>query len=152
MKKIYTLIAILAFGLPATAQQMLIDRQGGENDIISLDNLEKITFNGTTVNIEQTNGTKSCAAMGDINRIYFGDFTSIEDVKPQERELVTYITRDEITINCAAETMVTIYDVIGSQVLCVRLKADCGKVSIANLPQGIYIVKAGNQTAKIIKR
>lgn len=152
MKKLFTLLSILAFTLPAAAQQMLIDKQSGNNDIIALANLEKITFNGTTVNIEQTNGTKNSATMGEINRITFGDFTAIEDVKPREREIVTYITRDEIAINCAAETVVTIYDIIGSQVLCVRLKADGGKISIANLPKGIYIVKANNQTAKIIKR
>lgn len=152
MKKLFTLLSILAFTLPAAAQQMLVDKQSGNNEIIALANLEKITFNGTTVNIEQTNGTKNSATMGEINRITFGDFTAIEDVKPRERDFVTYITRDEIAINCAAETVVTIYDIIGSQVLCVRLKADGGKISIANLPKGIYIVKANNQTAKIIKR
>ena len=151
MKYIFTIL-LLAACMSVQAQQMLIEKGGENNEVISLDNLKRITFNGTTVNVEQNDGTKSSSAMGEIERIYFGDFTAIDDVNTQSRELVTYITREEIAINSPAGTLVTVYDVIGSQVISIRLGSDGEAISIAQLPKGIYIVKANDKTAKILRR
>ena len=151
MKYFFTTL-LLATCLSATAQHMLIDKGGENNEVVGLDNLKKITFSGTTVNIEQTDGTKSSSSMGEINRIYFGDFTSIDETRPQSRELISYITREDIAINSPAGTLVTIYDVIGAQVISIRLKNDGETISISHLPKGIYIVKANDKTAKILKR
>ena len=151
MKYFFTTL-LLATCLSATAQHMLIDKGGDSNEVVALDDLKKITFNGTTVNVEQTDGTKSSSSMGEINRIYFGDFTSIDETRPQSRELISYITREDIAINCTAGTLVTFYDVIGAQVISIRLKNDRETISISHLPKGIYIVKANDKTAKILKR
>mgnify|MGYP003467665070 CR=1 FL=1 len=81
MKKILPVILFaIATALPASAQQMLIEKTGYENEIISLDNLKQITFDGTTVNIEQTDGKTSSTSMEYIDRISFGNFTSIDGV------------------------------------------------------------------------
>ena len=151
MKYFFTTL-LLATCLSATAQHMLIDKGGDSNEVVALDDLRKITFNGTTVNVEQIDGTKSSSSMGEINRIYFGDFTSIDETRPQSRELISYITREDIAINCTAGTLVTFYDVIGAQVISIRLKNDRETISISHLPKGIYIVKANDKTAKILKR
>ena len=152
MKKILTVIWFaMATALPASAQQMLIEKTGSENEIISLDNLKQITFDGTTVNIEQTDGRTSSTSMEYIDRISFGDFTSIDDVESNEA-LVNYISRDEISINCGTGTGITLYSVTGISLLDVRSEADRKQISIANLPKGIYILKIGDKTAKIAKR
>ena len=104
------------------------------------------------MNVEQTDGTKSSTSMSAINTISFGDYTSIGQVRPADGELVAYISSDEIAVNCEAGNLVTIYNIVGTQVLSVRIGADYGSISIANLPKGIYIVKAGNRTAKIVRR
>lgn len=153
MKRIYIiLLVIIASSLPAAAQQMLVDKGNDSNEIVNLENLKRITFNGTTVNIEQTDGTTSSADMGEISRIYFGDFSAIDDIKPQSKELISYLSSEAIAINCEAGTIVTIYDVIGSQVASMRLKSEGGMIGIAQLPKGIYIIKANDRTAKFIKR
>lgn len=152
MKKLFTILFVLAFTLPATAQQMNIEKNGSNNEIVNLDNLKQITFSGTTVNVEQTDGTKSSTSMSAINAISFGDYTTIGQVRPADGELVAYISSDEIAVNCEAGNLVTIYNIVGTQVLSVRIGANYGSISIANLPKGIYIVKAGNRTAKIVRR
>ena len=169
MKHIFTALLFVAC-LPISAQHMLIEKSGNNNEIVELGKLKKITFDGTTVNIEQTDGTRSSSAMGDIGHIYFGDYTSIDEVKPIEREFIRYmniltemgysnvrgylwyISKNEIAINCPAGTLITVYDVIGSQVISTRLGGDGDTINIAGLPKGIYIVKANDKTAKIIKR
>ena len=52
MKKLFTILFVLAFTLPATAQQMIIEKNGSNNEIVNLDNLKQITFSGTTVNVD----------------------------------------------------------------------------------------------------
>ncbi len=153
MKKLFTILVLAASALPAMAQHMLIEKQDNAySEVIDLANLKQITFNGPTVSIEQTDGTVTGSTMSDIEHIRFGDFTSINETSQRQESFVTYISNDAIAIFCPAGTTVTIYDIIGSQVLSTRLKTEGGTISIAGLPQGIYIVKANDKSAKILKR
>lgn len=152
MKRTYTiLLLVLTFALPASAQQMLIEKSGQENEIVSLNNLKQITFNGTTVNVEQNDGSTSSTSMADISRIYFGDFSSIQDIS-SNGNLIEYISSDEIAINCTAGTTVTIYSVTGTPILTQRIGTDGGRIGITAIPQGIYIIKANDRTSKFVKR
>ncbi len=152
MKKLLFIISLLAIAGTATAQHMVVETAGQENKVFSLESLKQITFDDTTVNIEQTDGTKSSASMGDIERIYFGDFSSISDINALSGNLVEYISHDEIAINSEAGSTITIYGLTGTQLLTRRINTQGEAVSIAGLPQGIYIVKANGRTTKIIKR
>ena len=151
MKKLLFIISLLAIAGTATAQHMVVETAGG-NEVFTLENLKQITFSGTTVNIEQTDGTKSSASMGDIKRIYFDDMSSIADINAQGGNLVEYLSFDEIAINSEAGSTVAIYSLTGAQLLSRRIDTQGEAVSIAALPQGIYIVKANGRTTKIIKR
>ena len=151
MKKLLFIISFIAIAGTATAQHMVVETAGG-NEVFTLENLKQITFNGTTVNIEQSNGAKSSASMGDIKRIYFDDMSSIADVNAQGNNLVEYLSHDEIAINSQAGSMVTLYNLTGAQLLSRRIDTQGEAISIAGLPQGIYIVKANGRTTKIIKR
>ena len=151
MKKLLFIISLLAIAGTATAQHMVVETAGG-NEVFTLENLKQITFNGTTVNIEQTDGTKSSASMGNIKRIYFDDMSSIADMPAQSGNLVEYISFDEIAINSEAGSTVAIYSLTGAQLLSRRIDTQGEAISIAGLPQGIYIVKANGRTTKIIKR
>lgn len=151
MKKLLFIISLLAIAGTATAQHMVVETAGG-NEVFTLDNLKQITFNGTTVNIEQSNGAKSSASMGNIKRIYFDDMSSIADINAQGGDLVEYLSHDDIAINSEAGSMVTVYSLTGAQLLTRRIDTQGEAISIAGLPQGIYIVKANERTTKIIKR
>ena len=151
MNKLLFIISFIAIAGTATAQHMVVETAGG-NEVFTLENLKQITFNGTTVNIEQSNGEKSSASMGDIKRIYFDDMSSIADINAQDNNLVEYLSHDEIAINSQAGSIVTIYNLTGAQLLTRRIDAQGETISIAGLPQGIYIIKAEERTTKIIKR
>lgn len=151
MKKLLFILSLIAFAGTATAQHMVVETAGG-NEVFTLDNLKQITFNGTTVNIEQSNGAKSSASMGDIKRIYFDDMSSIADINAQGGDLVEYLSHDDIAINSEAGSTVAIYSLTGAQLLSRRIDTQGEAISIAGLPQGIYIVKANGRTTKIIKR
>ena len=136
----------------ATAQHMVVEITDSNNQVVKLESLRQITFDGTIVNIEQTDGTKSSTSMGNIGRIYFADLSSIAGINSQDENLVTYISTDEIAINSNGGSLVAIYNLTGAQLLIRRIDAQGEAISIAGLPQGIYIVKANERTTKIIKR
>jgi len=68
------------------------------------------------------------------------------------KEFVAYISADEIAVNCEAGKEIAIYNVSGTMVLKEVQDSEGGSVSIANLPKGIYLLRANGQTVKIIKR
>ena len=152
MKRLLLIISLTAIAATATAQHLVVEKAGFENEIIALDNLKQITFDGTTVNIEQNDGTLSNATMGNISRLYFSDLSSIHGTPQQSDRLVEYLSADEIAINAGAGSTVGIYSLTGAQLLTTRLNAQGGTMSIANLPQGVYIIKTNERTAKIIRR
>jgi hypothetical protein len=152
MKKLLFLISFIAMSTAATAQHMVVEMADSNSRVVQLENLKQITFDGITVNIEQTDGTKSSASMGNIKRIYFDDMSSIADINAQGGDLVEYLSHDDIAINSEAGSMVTVYSLTGAQLLTRRIDTQGGIISIAGLPQGIYIVKANERTTKIIKR
>lgn len=157
MKKIYTLLLLLIIGIPAMAQQMFVEKSNG-TETIEFSMFEKITFSGTTVKITQTDGTESQAVMSDIARIHFSDYVAdsdyvaVENIEVNDKSLFTYISSDEIAINCNAGDIVRIYDVIGSQLICTRLNSDNSIISITQLPKGIYIININDRSAKFVKR
>ncbi|MBR5594097.1 MAG: T9SS type A sorting domain-containing protein [Bacteroidaceae bacterium] len=152
MKKILLIVSLITLATTAAAQHLVVEKTGVDNEIVTLDNLKQITFDGITVNIEQNDGTKNSTTMGNINRIYFSDLSSIADIQQQDDNLVEYLSADEIAINADAGSAVSIYSLTGASLLTKRINAQGSAISIANLPKGIYIVKANERTTKIIKR
>lgn len=151
MKKILPFIAAALMAAPSFSQQMVIET-GNTNSVIELDALRRITFIGSDVNVLQTNGTTFTTPMSEITRIYFGNSTAIDDVEITGNNLITYISSDEIVVNCLAGETINIYNINGSHIFQVRQQEDCGSMSIAQLPKGIYLLQTAGKTAKFIKR
>ena len=152
MKRLLFLIPFLAITGTAKAQWLVVEKEVGEPVSMAFAEFKQITFSGKTVNIERTDGTRHSAAMGDISRIYIEQKQSIDNVAEMGENLVEYLSFDEIAINSEAGSMVAIYNLTGAQMFTKRINTQGEPISIANLPQGIYIVKANEKTTKIIKR
>ncbi len=146
------LIFTSAILLPVYSQQIIVAKNNNTQDAVSIDALRKITFNGTTVTLVQNNGNTIDSEMSDIERVYFANTSGIEYVASSSKELVQFLSPEEIAVNCRAGEIITIYNVSGSQILSVHQEADGGRISIASLPKGIYLLRAGGQTAKFIRR
>ena len=152
MKRAYiSLILLMLATLPTMAQQIIVEK-GGNKESIEFAKLDKITISGTTVKILQTDGTATDTSMGDIDRICFSNYSNIENMEAGENGLITYISNDAIAVNCKAGEGVVIYNIIGTELICIRQKSANGIISIAHLPKGIYIIKSNDQTAKFVKR
>ena len=145
--------AVMVALLPVSAQHIIVLKSENAAQAVELQKFRRMTFSGTTVNLMQTDGAVSSVDMSDITRIYFGDFTGITNVDFNGgKELVSYISSDEIAVNCEAGEEITIYNVSCTMVHKEVQDSDGGSVSIANLPKGIYLLRANRQTVKIIKK
>lgn len=158
MKKLYTFILITAFAITGYSQQTVthikVEKNDNSENVMAFEELQRITFNGTTVNIEQkgNNGT-AAFDMADIARITsYHSSTGISENPTGNQDFVQYVSRDEIAVNVPAGAVINLYSISGSHILTMRQVTDNGTISIASLPKGIYLIKANERTAKIIKR
>ncbi len=153
MKRLFTLIILMVAMLPAFSQRIVVEKNNNATQAVDLHNFQRITFNGSVLNILQTNGTATSTEMSDIVRIYFDDYTRINEVDFNDgKELVAYISPDEIAVNCEAGEEIAIYNISGTLVLKERQDSEGGSISITNLPKGLYLLRANSQTVKILKR
>ena len=73
---------------------MIVEMKNGkESNIVALEELRRITFNGGNVNITQTNGSTTTTPMSEINRILFGSATILGDVNGDGSVDVSDITK-----------------------------------------------------------
>ena len=150
MKRFLMTLSLALLLLPALAQNMYIESKGNSTTV-DFNNFEKITFNGTIVTISQANGSSNSFSMSDIDRIHFGYYLSGISDNVQD-ETIRHISNDEIEINCNYSTMVYLYDITGTQLYCTRMKGNSSVISLNQYPKGIYIIRVGEETYKIVKR
>jgi len=155
MRRFLTIVISIFLALPAISQDartnLIIKTNAGEQTV-QFDDLRRITFNATTVQIEKFDGSTISNDMANI--IYLSATSNTTNIlAPQTSDkLVENISSDAITVNCASGTTVQIYNMSGSHIATRRLDADNGIISIATLPKGIYILRADERTAKFLKR
>lgn len=155
MRRFLTIVISIFLALPAISQDArtnLIIKTNLEEQTVQFDDLRRITFNATTVQIEKFDGSTISNDMANI--IYLSATSKTTDiVAPQTSgNLVEHISSDAIVVNCVSGAIVEIYNMSGSRIATRRLDADNGTISIATLPKGIYILRAEGRTVKFLKR
>ena len=155
MRRLLLIAVSVLLALPAISQDvrtnLIIKTDTGEQSV-QFDELRRITFSGTTVQVEKFDGTAISNDMADI--IYLSaksETTNI--VTPQNSgNLVESISSDAISVNATAGATIEIYNMSGSHITTRQLESENGTISIAALPKGIYILRADGRTAKFLKR
>lgn len=155
MRRFLTIVISIFLALPAISQDArtnLIIKTNLEEQTVQFDDLRRITFNATTVQIEKFDGSTISNDMANI--IYMSATSKTTDiVAPQTSgNLVEHISSNAIVVNCVSGAIVEIYNMSGSRIATRRLDADNGTISIATLPKGIYILRAEGRTVKFLKR
>ena len=155
MRRFLTIVISIFLALPAISQDArtnLIIKTNLEEQTVQFDDLRRITFNATTVQIEKFDGSTISNDMANI--IYLSATSKTTDiVAPQTSgNLVEHISSDAIVVNCVSGAIVEIYNMSGSRIATRRLDTENGIISIATLPKGIYILRAEGRTVKFLKR
>ena len=145
MKKILFLIS--AFMMMCTSS---IKADTTQTLIINGDVVEKIvtkiTFEGDNAVLTFSDETNISEDMGNVILRFSSSPTSIKNVEAFQ---LNNVVGDNLDINgLAAGTKVTIYDASGKDVI----TTNGSNINVSGLKPGIYILKAGNQIVKFIKK
>ena len=108
----------------------------------------QITFSGDNV-VLHFDGTEETYPMDDVQI----DFTSGAGIgNISTFKLNTFVDGQLNIAGLAAGTQVAVYDVSGKKLAQAQAEGGSTLVNVDNLNSGVYILKAGNQIVKFVKR
>lgn len=145
MKKILTLLIVALMGVGATAlaesKQTLTINGETVSKVVA-----RITFDGDNVVLTFSDATTQTADMGSVVLTFSVDAsTAIYSMKS--------IVEDNLDIDgLEPDTQVVIYNAEGKKMLAARADHARAILQTHSLPGGVYMLKAGNQVIKFVKR
>lgn len=144
MQKFFTLltVAMMLLASPikaATTQTITIN-----GEVVSKV-VTQITFDGDNVILTFADDSFTTEDMGNVT-ISFSSTTSIKDISAFQ---MNKIVGDNLEIEGLAEgTEVSIYDISGKQIFATK----SSNINVSGLKSGVYVLKAGNQIVKFVKK
>lgn len=147
MKKIVTLLLslFLTVGTAFADNSQVVIINGQEVEKFAT----KITFSGDNAIVTFSDGTTDTADMSNVV-IYLNVSTDISKVQTFN---YNGIIGDELHLSNIAEgTTVTIYDATGKVLQQVKATDTTLSLNTASLKSGVYVLKAGNQIVKFLKK
>ena len=133
----------------ATDFYLWLTNTTGDEESWSLSDVRKITFSGSDVVITTTDGSTKTYAMSEVSKLNFQDTpTSIDRVKASSP---VQFDGNALHVGASTGTPVDVYTATGS-LACKSVVDGSGQVSLSSLPNGVYLVKIGNNKVKVLKR
>ena len=147
MKKIVTLLLslFLTVGTAFADNSQVVVINGQEVQKVAT----KITFSGDNATVSFSDGSSQTADMAQVV-IYLNVTT---DIRKVETFSFNGLNGDELRLSNIAEgTAVTIYDATGKVLQQVKATDTTLSLNTASLKNGVYVLKAGNQIVKFLKK
>jgi len=147
MKKIVTLLLslFLTVGTAFADNSQVVEINGQEVQKVAT----KITFSGDNATVSFSDGSSQTADMAQVV-IYLNVTT---DIRKVETFSFNGLIGDELRLSNIAEgTAVTIYDATGKVLQQVKATDTTLSLNTASLKSGVYVLKAGNQIVKFLKK
>lgn len=145
MPKLFLTLIMAIAGLccahAQTVEALKVTLNDGTSEVFVLPNKPKVTFSGDDVVVTSTALTKSYQRAS-VKKFTFVSVGAVNDIAADK---TVYKFIDNVFTCCGAD--ITVYNPAGMVVARGR-----DTVSIADHPNGVYIVKANNQTLKVVKR
>ena len=150
-----TLLLMMVVGLWAqnTTQRLVVWQKSGEKVYFDLKETPETTFEDGLLVIRSSKTTVSYQLENILRYTYEGVTPSSIDLMPSEREVIVAKDGDGVTFrNLRDGSTVSVYSANG--MLVEQRTAIAGQlltISIAQRPAGVYVVKAGKETIKLMK-
>lgn len=133
----------------ATDFYLWVTQTSGDETSWAVSEVQKITFSGSNVIVTATDGTSATFAMSDVSKLNFQ--TSPTAINSLQVESPVRFVGDNLQVSASEGTAVDVYSATGALVGKAYVNGS-GQVSLSNLPKGVYMVKVGGKTSKVLKR
>jgi hypothetical protein len=160
MKVKFTILSLL-LALTATAtwgqgvsKRLVLWQKSGEKVYFDLNDMPETTFENGMLVIKTNNASVQYHLENILRYTFEGTGNTGINLQPSERSISMSKEGDEVTMrNLRAGTVVTIYAANGT-ILETKHVTDNQPLtlSVAQRPAGVYIVKAGSETIKLLKQ
>ena len=150
-----TLLLTIAVGLWAqdATPRLVVWQKSGEKTYFELNEMPETTFEDGMLVIRSSKTTAYYQMVNILRYTYEGVGTSITDLQPSEHAVIIAKDGDGVTFrNLPGGTSVCVYATNG--ILVEQRTATAGQplsISVAQRPAGVYVVKAGKETIKLMK-
>ena len=143
MKKVFSFILMAIVGLSMYAAEELYVRQTGGDTKISINSIQEITFPSGQVVVKMTDGTsKTYSSSSFISLRFNGNVGSgVESAMVDDA-----FAFDGVVVK-SPQAGIAVYSADGRFVAA----SEDAEVNVSSLASGIYIVKSGSLTSKIVK-
>jgi len=152
MKTMRTLLTLLALlfcvsGFSDNYQYLAISQTNNETQY-ELSQIQKITFDSSDMIMTLTNGGEQRLPLASLQKLFFlnGGVNAIASAKNEES--VVKVKDGQLHVQVAKGEHLIIYNMKGEAVFSASKPTTS---VIDNLPKGIYIVKTGHKSQKILK-
>ena len=153
MKTFRTLIAalLLATGsitaLADDYQYLTISWSGSENSF-SVSKIQKITFEASNMVLVMTDGTEQRLPLAGLEKMFFATSPSgIATVNTTQSKM--QFNNGVLRATVAAGETIAVYNMEGEKVFSAN---ESGSYDLSNLQRGVYIVKVGSETRKVVNK
>ena len=152
MKTIRTLLTLLALvfsvsGFSDNYKYLAISQTNNETQY-ELSQIQKITFDSSDMIMTLTNGGEQRLPLASLQKLFFSN-GSVDAITTTKNDLSTVKVKDgQLHVEVAEGEHLIIYNMKGEAVF--SASKPTTRV-IDNLPKGIYILKTGHKSQKIIK-
>jgi hypothetical protein len=156
MRRIITLslFVFMAF-MTTTAQngpQLKVWKKDKSTVLFALAEKPVTTFSDNKLVIKTSNATVEYPLADVLRYTYIGVETGIENIE-SDNSVVVRQEPDKLQLtNLKSDTEVYLYNASGRLLDIQKSDGKTVTISIASRPQGMYIVKCGNETIKLMKR
>ena len=152
MKRVLIILFLSGLFLNMQAVNITVIRMTGETS--KLQQVRTIQFlPGRSITCKLTNGEST--ELTGIRKISFenNDFTAVEDVvSPSSVRVYPNPAADMLIIDGAdAKQEIAIYSINGTKVLSAQSQEGTNTIQVAQLPNGVYLLRLADETFKLIK-
>ena len=157
--KFTVLLFLLAFAATATwaqgvTKRLVLWQKSGEKVYFDLNDMPETTFENGMLVIKTNNASVQYHLENILRYTFEGTGNTGINLQPSERSISISQNGDEVTMrNLSEGTTVSIYAANGTLL---EQRTVSGRspftLSVAQHPAGVYIVKAGNETIKLMKQ
>jgi hypothetical protein len=152
MNTLRTLVASLLLVLGATAaladdyQYLTISQNDGETSY-TVSSIRKITFDATNMVLHLSDGSEQSLPLADLSKMFFSKDGSGVSLTPMQSKM--HFSGGVLRTNIAAGEHVAIYNMKGEKVFSAN---ESGTFDLTTLTKGVYIVKVGTETRKVVNK
>ena len=141
------LLAIASIAMADNYQYLTVTQSGGETSF-TVSDIQKITFDASNMVLHMTDGTTQTLPLASLQKMFFASESSAIEAVAQDKQKVRFgngVLRADLQ---AGET-VTLYNMKGEQVMRAN---ESGTYDLSRLAKGVYIVKVGKETKKVVNK